>query len=101
MRHYNTVENCLLFDMRHFLKNENKQKKFKATLHHSLQKKIKTDKFEVGNRQCFKSGSRMNQDSMGSVDPDPDPSRSKWSLKIGQKQRNFLSEELSGGVSLS
>jgi hypothetical protein len=43
----------------------------------------------------------MNQDSMGSVDPDLDPSRSKWFLKIGQKQRNFLSEELSGGVSLS
>jgi hypothetical protein len=43
----------------------------------------------------------MNQDSMGPVDPDPDPSRPKWSLKIGQKQRNILFEELSGGVSLS
>jgi predicted permease len=39
---------------------------------------------------------------MGSVDPDLHPSSSlKWSLKIGQKQRNFLFEELSGGVSLS
>jgi hypothetical protein len=38
---------------------------------------------------------------MGSVDPDLHPSRQKWSLKIGQKQRNFLFEELSGGVSLS
>jgi hypothetical protein len=101
MRHYNTVENCLSFDMRHFLKNENKQKKNLRPHYIILYKKIKTGKFEVSNKQCFESGSRMNQDSMGSVDPDPDPSRSKWSLKIKQKQRNFLFEELSGGVSLS
>ena len=75
-------------------------KNFKATLHHPLQK-IKPRKFEVCNRQCFESRFRMNQDSMGSVDPDPDPSRSKWFLKIGQKQRNILFEELSGGVSLN
>jgi hypothetical protein len=66
-----------------------------------LYNKIKPRKFEVCNRQCFESRFRMNQDSMGSVDPDPDPSRSKWFLKIGQKQRNILFEELSGGVSLS
>ena len=66
-----------------------------------LYNKIKPRKFEVCNRQCFESRFRMNQDSMGSVDPDPDPSRPKWSLKIGQKQRNILFEELSGGVSLS
>ncbi len=53
-----------------------------------LYNKIKPRMFEVCNRQCFKSRFRMNQDSMGSVDPDPGPSRSKWFLKIGQKQRN-------------
>jgi hypothetical protein len=66
-----------------------------------LYNKIKPRKFEVCNRQCFKSRFRMNQDSMGSVVPDPDPSWSKWFLKIGQKQRNILFEELAGGVSLS
>jgi len=86
--------------MRHFLINENTQKNLKA--HYiSLYKKIKPGQFEVCNMKCFESGSRINQDSMGSVDPDPDPSRSKWFLKIGQKQRNILFEELSGGVSLS
>jgi hypothetical protein len=43
----------------------------------------------------------MNQDSMGPVDPDPDPSRPKWFLKIGQKQRNFLYLELSEGLEAS
>ncbi len=32
---------------------------------------------------------------MGLVDPDPDP---KSSLNIGQQQRNFLLEELYGGL---
>jgi len=65
----------------------------------STYNKIKPRKFEVCNRQCFKSRFRMNQS--GFLDPDPDPSRSKWFLKIGQKQRNILFEELSRGVSLS
>jgi hypothetical protein len=38
---------------------------------------------------------------MGSVVQDPDPSRPKWSQKIGQKQRNFLFEELSEGLEAS
>ncbi len=80
--------------------NENTQKNLKATLHQP-QKKIKPGEFEVCNMKCFESGPRINQNSMGSVDPDLDPSRSKWFLKIGQKQRNFWVEELSGGVSLS
>jgi len=80
--------------------DENKQKKLKATLHQLL-KLIKPGEFEVCNMKCLESGSRINQDSMGSVVQDPDPSRPKWSLKIGQKQRNILFEELSGGVSLS
>ncbi len=75
MRHYNMVENCLSFDMRHFFDKWEPAKNFKATLHHPLQKKIKPGKFEVCNKQFFK-GSRMDQDSIGSVDPDPDPSRS-------------------------
>ncbi len=75
------MENCLSFDMRHFLVNE--KQKFWG---HITYNKIKPRKFEVCNRQCFESRFRMNQDSMGPVDPDPDPSRSKWSLKIGQKQ---------------
>jgi hypothetical protein len=33
-------------------------------------KKLKPGEFEVCYMKCFKSGSRMNQDSMGSVDPD-------------------------------
>jgi hypothetical protein len=87
--------------MRNFLINENKQNNLRP--HYIiLYKKItpgKFKKFVTGN--VCESGSRMNQDSMESVDPDPDPSRSKWSLKIGQKQRSFWFEELSGGVSLS
>jgi hypothetical protein len=43
----------------------------------------------------------MNQDSMGLVEPDPHPSRPKWSQKIGQKQRNFLFVELSEGLEMS
>ncbi len=76
------------------------KKIFKATLHQPL-KKIKLGEFEVCNIKCSESGPRINQNSMGSVDPDPDPSRSKWFQKIGQKQRNFLSEELSEGLEAS
>jgi hypothetical protein len=64
----------------------------------TLYKKIKPGEFEVCYMKCLESGLRINQDSMGSVDPDSHPSRSKWSLKIGQKQRNFLFEELSEGL---
>jgi hypothetical protein len=65
----------------------------------SLYKKIKPGEYKVCNMKCFESGSRINQDSMGSVDPDPHPGSSlKWSLKIGQKQRNFLFVELSEGL---
>ncbi len=102
MRHYNTVENCLSFDMRHFLINENKQKNYTLHKHYiSPYKKLKPGEFEVCNMKCFESRSRMNQDSMGSVDPDPHPSRQKWSQKIGQKHRNFLYLELSEGLEAS
>jgi hypothetical protein len=67
----------------------------------SLYKKIKPGEFEVCNMKCFKSGSRINQDSMESVVPDPHSIRPKWSLKIGQKQRNFLYLELSEGLEAS
>ena len=95
MRHYNTVKNCLSFDMRNFLINENKQNNLRP--HYIiLYKKIKPGEFEVCNMKCFESGPRINKNSMGSVDPDLHPSSSlKWTLKIGQKQRNFLFVELS------
>jgi hypothetical protein len=64
-------------------------------------KKLKPGEFEICNMKCFEFGSRINQDSMGSVDPDPHPSRPKWSQKIEQKQRNFLFEELSEGLEAS
>jgi hypothetical protein len=80
--------------------DENKQKKLKATLHQLL-KLIKPGEFEVCNMKCFESGPRINQDTMGSVDPDLHPSRPKWSQKIGQKQRNFLFVELSEGLEAS
>jgi hypothetical protein len=76
-------------------------KKFKIHITSASTKKLKPGEFEVCNMKCFESGSRMNQDSMGSVYPDPHPSRSKWFLKIGQKQRNFLYLELSEGLEAS
>ncbi len=59
-------------------------KKFKVHITSASTKKLKPGEFEVCNMKCFESGSRINQDSLGSVDPDPHPSRSKWFLKLGQ-----------------
>jgi hypothetical protein len=56
----------------------------KITHYISLYKKLKPGEFEVCNMKCFESGSRMYQDSMGSVDPDWHPSRQKLSQKIGK-----------------
>jgi hypothetical protein len=75
--------------MRHFLINENTQKNLKATLHQP-KKKIKPGEFEVCNMKCFESGPRINQNSMGSVDPDLHPSRPKWFLKNRAKTKKLL-----------
>ena len=91
MRHNNTVENCLSFDMRHFLINENKQKTYTLHQHYiSLYKKLKPGEFEVCNMKCFESGPRINQNSMGSVGPDLHPSRPKWFLKNRAKTKKLL-----------
>jgi hypothetical protein len=56
----------------------------------TLYKKIKPSEFEVCNMKCLESGSRINQDSMGSVDPDPDPSRPKMVPKYRTKTKKLL-----------
>ncbi len=100
MRHYNMVENCLSFDMRHFLINENKSKNYTLQQHYiSLYKKIKTwwvwsllyEMFQIRiqNESRFNGVCRSRS------------SWPKWSQKIGQKQRNFLFVELSEGLEAS